>query len=195
MTNIDKQKDNFKNHVAALSDYGNIKVLDFKNPGSSNYQIRFIFEEDYCRLHISGDLGYLSAFNPDNMTYEGFSDFIDNIDYFKEKIVSHDRPIYKYDYDKALKDLKNLFYEYEVEDKIIEYPDEDHDEQLESAAKECLKDFSRHTGIGHVGYEKLQELIYDPAEEAEYIGRVETGILDLYMLAFKLTKKQIDERN
>ena len=47
MINIERQKKNFENHVATLTDYGNIKILDFKNPESNESRIRFIFEEDY----------------------------------------------------------------------------------------------------------------------------------------------------
>lgn len=53
MINIEAQKEHFKNHVAKFTDYGNIKILDFKNPDSIVYQIRFIFEEDRCKLHIA----------------------------------------------------------------------------------------------------------------------------------------------
>ena len=28
---IEKQKEHFKDHVATFTDYGNIKILDFKN--------------------------------------------------------------------------------------------------------------------------------------------------------------------
>ena len=40
MINIEAQKKNFENHIATLTDCGNIKILDFKNPESSNYRIR-----------------------------------------------------------------------------------------------------------------------------------------------------------
>ena len=72
MIDLERQKENFKNHIARFTDYGNIKILDFKAPDTSNYRIRFLFEEDYCRLHISGDLGELVATNYNNMTYKGF---------------------------------------------------------------------------------------------------------------------------
>lgn len=52
--NLEKQKENFKNHRATFKDLGNIKILDFKKPNSTEYRIRFLFEEDYCRLHIFG---------------------------------------------------------------------------------------------------------------------------------------------
>ena len=46
--NLEKQKENFKNHRAIFKDLGNIKILDFKKPNSTEYRIRFLFEEDYC---------------------------------------------------------------------------------------------------------------------------------------------------
>ena len=45
MIDLDKQKEHFKNHEAKFTDYGNIKILDFKNPSDSYYRIRFLFEE------------------------------------------------------------------------------------------------------------------------------------------------------
>lgn len=65
----EREKKCFEDHKATLSNYGTIKVLDFKRPDSSYYRIRFLFEEDYCRLHISGDLGSLTVTNCRNMTY------------------------------------------------------------------------------------------------------------------------------
>lgn len=139
MFDIKRQKENLKNHVAKLTDYGNIKVLDFKNPDSFNYRIRFLFEEDYCRLHISGDLGELTATNYNNMTFGHFKDFVNNIDYFIEKIDCHSRAIYMYDEDKAREDLKNLISEYEMEEIIAEKhsfdsPEESIDYQFERKA-------------------------------------------------------------
>ena len=105
MFDREKQMKHFEKHIATLQDYGNIKVLDFKNPESINYRIRFIFEEDWCRCHISGDLGELVATNYNNMTYEGFKDFVHNTGYFKEKIDCASRPIYEYDEKLAVKEL------------------------------------------------------------------------------------------
>ena len=42
MINLDAQKEWFKNHVAIFTDLGNIKILDFKNPDSCCYYIRFL---------------------------------------------------------------------------------------------------------------------------------------------------------
>lgn len=88
MTDLELQEKRFVNHVAKFTDYGNIKIVDFKMPDSGEYRIRFLFEEDYCRLHISGDLGELIATNYNNMTFKGFSDFVNDIGYFEKKSIA-----------------------------------------------------------------------------------------------------------
>ena len=186
--NIEKQKEYFKNHVATFTDYGNIKILDFKNPESSNYRIRFIFEEDYCRLHISGDLGALSATNYNNMTFENFSDFVHNTGYFKEKIDCLERALYVYDYDEAINELRERLKDY---DFTPEFDFETEYELREEKIEDILEDFSDSDGISQKGYEVLSDIDGDCWEYAHLIGREETGILELYMLAFELATEQL----
>ena len=189
--NLEKEKENFKNHIAKLTDYGNIKILDFKRPDSSHYRIRFLFEEDYCRLHISGDLGELVATNYKNMTFDGFTDFVNNTGYFEEKINCHSRAIYFYDEDLARETLAEQIKEYELLDSTSKYDWEDEEERIEDIIEDIMADFSDRTGIGCRGYDVLNDLDCDCFEYAYNLGKKETGILDLYMLAFKLAMKQI----
>ena len=185
------QKKQFSEHIAKFTDYGNIKILDFRNPGSSIYRIRFLFEEDYYRLHISGDLGELIAYNFTNMNYEDFAtDFVDNVPYFTEKIKCHNRPLYEYLESKARKELTDMIRDYDWVD--VEDDDEEYQKELEDLLDEILTDFDYDTGISHEGYEKLKELDPDAWEYAGHIGRQPTGILDLYMLAFKLAQEQLN---
>ena len=189
---LKKQKEHFKNHIAKFTDYGNIKILDFKNPNSSDYRIRFLFEEDYCRLHISGDLGELIATNYSNMTYERFSDFVNDIDYFKEKIDCNNRKLYVYDEDQAREELLEMAEKHDwllFSDKYS-YEDDDK-ERLSNIIDDILYDFDPDRGIGSKGYEELDDLECDAFEFAGDIGKQETGILDLYMLAFKLAKNSL----
>lgn len=192
--NLEREKENFKDHIATFSDYGNIKILDFKKPGSSDYRIRFLFEEDYCRLHISGDLGELTASNYNNMVYEKFSDFVNDIGYFEEKIDCHSRKIYSYNETDAEEDLRKLFEEYDVYDQIVaeKYEWETEDEKIREVIEEILCDFSSATGMGSKGYDEFSNYIEDAWEFCGNIGKRNTGILDLYMLAFKLAKEQLD---
>lgn len=192
---LEKMKQKFKDHKATFTDYGNIKILDFKKPNSTEYRIRFLFEEDYYRLHISGDLGQLVATNYRNMCWNGFNDFVENVGYFEGKIDCHDRHIYLYDEDQTKKDVvqyveeNNLYFEIDNE-----YPFKPKEEIMEEFLSDVLYDFSEETGIGNEGQEKLLELDTDIYLETSNFGIKPTGILDLYMLAFKLAKEQLDSK-
>ncbi len=184
MIDIEEQKKNFKDHVAKFTDYGNIKILDFQRPDSSEYRIRFLFQEDLYRLHISGDLGELTAKNATNMRYEKFAEhFSNNIGYFTQKIVCHNRPIYAYDVDEARKQL--------IEKIQIYNLNVGEDDEMEEWLDRMLVDFDDERGISDSGYEVLQELDSDAWEYACNIGKVPTGILHLYMLAFKLAQEDL----
>lgn len=193
--NLEKQKEHFRNHIATFTDYGNIKILDFKNPNSNNYRIRFLFEEDYYRLHISGDLGELIAVNYDNMTYEKFSVYVNNVDYFKEKIQCHNRPIYTFNEDLAREELLEMAKnnDWLLHSDKYDY-EEDEEERLNDIIEDILYDFYGDQGIGSKGYDELCDLEDDAFEFAFELGKKDTGILDLYMLAFKLAKEQLASR-
>ena len=197
MIDLEVQKKYFENHIATFTDYGNIKIVDFKRPDSNEYRIRFLFEEDYCRLHISGDLGELIATNYSNMTFNGFKDFVNNVGYFKEKIDCHSRDIYVYDVDDAKQDLYGLLEEWDMMDYILQqygFDFDTDDEKLEEFYDAVLEDFSDDTGVGLKGYDVLSEHFCDAWESAGDIGKRSTGILDVYMLAFKLSTEQLKEK-
>lgn len=193
MIDIEEQKKRFKDHVAKFTDYGNIKILDFQRPGSSEYRIRFLFQEDFCRLHISGDLGELTATNYKNMSYDHFGpDFCKNPYYFEEKIDCHERPLYTYDEDKARKDIKELLEEYElsVPDRYYFGTDDDA-EAFEEFADEVLEDFDDDKGMSQEGYRVLSEIDNNAWEYASKIGRERTGIIELYLMAFTLAQEDL----
>ena len=184
MLNIEAQKKNFENHVATLTDYGNIKVLDFKNPESNEYRIRFLFEEDYYRCHISGDLGELVATNYKNMTFEGFKDFVRDPGYFEGKIDCLSRSIYAYDEKLAEEQLRERLEEYQ------DYGDIDVDDVI----FDMMSDFNTN-GFGSKAYEILSEYDSDCWEYIYDLGKEPTGILELYMLAFKLATERLEEKS
>lgn len=182
----------FKEHIATLTDYGNIKILDFKNPKSNEYRIRFLFEEDYYRLNISGDLGELIATNCNNMRWDKFSDFTHNVEYFESKIDCHSRPLYSYDEDLARKELKKIFDDNDI-DWSISIHLEDFD-SVEEVINEILIDYGQENsnGVSEKGYQILAELFDYACGFAYDLGKQRTGILELYMYAFKLAVKQLE---
>ena len=187
---VERQKEHFKKHVSVFTDYGNIKILDFKEPGTSNYRIRFLFEEDYYRLHISGDLGELIATNYSNMCYEKFSDFVHNTEYFMDKIDCHSRKLYEYDYDMCKKELEELFENF---DFTPQYSFETEEEVRKEKLDEILDDLDLDHGLGSKAYEVLNELDEYCYEYIGELGKVDTGILEVYMLAFELAQEQLKE--
>lgn len=197
MINLELQKENFKDHVATFTDLGNIKILDFKRPNSSEYRIRFLFEEDYYRLHISGDLGELIASNYCNMCYEKFTDFVHNTGYFMEKIDCHSRPIYTYDEKQARKDLIEIFDEYDMEIRTYNnryYSCDTEEEARDDLISDMLDDFDDDHGFGSKAYDLLSEVDSDCWDYIGRMGKQNTGILELYMLAFELAQQQLTER-
>lgn len=187
-------EERFKRHIATFTDYGNIKILDFREPGTSNWQIRFLFDEDYYRLHISGDLGELIAYNYNNMTYEDFgSDFVHDPKYFEKKIQCHSRPLYEYDYPKAEKDLLEQLSEYDWAEEMKYSPYYTMEETRDYEIERILEDFYTFTGLGSKAYDKLSEIDADCFEWISEIGKEESGILDIYLTAFELAQKQLEE--
>lgn len=198
--------DGFKDHQSKLWDLGNIKVLDFQKPGTSNWHIRFTFIEDMYTLCISGDLGYLVATNYSNMTYaEFFNAFGRSPGYFREKVKTHSMPFYEYDQDLA---WENLLAEYkdEIEEHLLnavgDTSDMDEDEVKEELDyvrsewyDEIFEDFSDETGIGPHGTEILEDVIPDFWEIREYAGRKKTQWTDVYLYAFSEAKKRLPEKD
>jgi len=197
--NLEHQKQNFKNHIATLTDLGNIKILDFADPNSSHYRIRFLFEEDYCRLHISGDLGELVATNYNNMRFEKFTDFTRNTGYFREKINCHSRPLDVYDYNLAEQELRERI----IEERWLDNPEfydlgytryEDDEESIIEEGIRCILRDYENNGIGTSGFQHLSKIDEDAWEWAYDLGKKDTGILDLYMLAFTLATEQLKSK-
>lgn len=184
-------EERFKNHIATFTDYGNIKILDFAEPGTSNWQIRFLFEEDHYRLHISGDLGELVAYNYNNMTYEDFGDFVHNPGYFERKIKCQSRHLYEYDEDKAKRDLLEYLAEYEWEEEL-KYTNDTLEEVRDYEIDCILEDLNPYTGLGSKAYDRLSEIDGDCFEWISEIGKEDSGVLDIYLTAFELAQKQLE---
>lgn len=200
MFNLEAQKERFENHKATFTDLGNIKILDFQVPNQNEYRIRFLFEEDYCRLHISGDLGELIAVNYYNMTFEKFRDFIGNPDYFAEKVVCSSRDIFFYNEDLARKQAHDLIQTNpSVQRAVIEYAEDilcmDEEELYESVfLDKIFEDFDKDFGLGPYGKEIIEDCNLDIYDFIQ-LGHDMTGIPDLYLLAFDLAMKDLESQN
>lgn len=98
-----------------------------------------------------------------------------------------------YDQEKAQNDVIEYLKTYDLYDEVIDDQDEFMSEEdiVEDFLEDVFSDFTEERGIGYYGYEKLSEIDSDIFEVIDDFGKKSTGILDLYMLAFKLAKEQL----
>lgn len=198
---LELQKEMFADHVATLKDYGDIKVLDFQKPGSNYYRIRFMFEEDHDRVHISGDLGELIAYNHAGLNFRNFIDYCRRGPaLFKVWTRCSSRPLDTYDRELAEKQLIAKMKDKCLYDKVIGcywYLDDDSEpEEVEEALVDnALEDFSDTDGIYGIGKKILMNIDSTAFWPIDEIGlKKGPGITDLYLLAFKLAYKQLQEK-
>lgn len=194
---LELQKKMFADHVATLRDYGDIKIVDFQKPGSNYYRIRFIFEEDHDRVHISGDLGELIAYNHAGLSFRRFIDYCyRHRVWFKTKVLCSSRPLQTYNQELAEKKLTEKLKDKLLFDKVSAYfGDLDREVVTAFLVERALDDFSDDGGIGEDGEKMLSEIDFTGFWPIDEIG-LEKGpdIVDLYLLAFKLAFRQLQEK-
>lgn len=194
---LELQKKMFADHVATLRDYGDIKIVDFQKPGSNYYRIRFIFEEDHDRVHISGDLGELIAYNHAGLSFRRFIDYCyRHRVWFKTKVLCSSRPLQTYNQELAEKQLTEKLKDKLLFDKVSAYfGDLDREVVTAFLVERALDDFSDDGGIGEDGEKMLSEIDFTGFWPIDEI-RLEKGpdIVDLYLLAFKLAFRQLQEK-
>ena len=77
----------FKDHKATLTKHGDLEVLDWRKPGTSNYAVRYIF--DGYRMYVSGDIGeavFNLTWKADINSFNGL-----HIGYFVEKMAAGEK--------------------------------------------------------------------------------------------------------
>lgn len=194
---LELQKEMFADHVATLRDYGDIKIVDFQKPESNYYRIRFIFEEDHDRVHISGDLGELIAYNHAGLSFRRFIDYCyRHRVWFKTKVLCSSRPLQTYNRELAEKQLTEKLKDKLLFDKVSAYfGDLDREVVTAFLVERALDDFSDDGGIGEDGEKLLSDIDFTGFWPIDEIG-LEKGpdIVDLYLLAFKLAFRQLQEK-
>lgn len=193
---LELQKKMFADHIATLRDYGDIKIVDFQKPESNYYRIRFIFEEDRDRVHISGDLGELIAYNHAGLSFRRFIDYCyRHRVWFKTKVLCSSRPLQTYNQELAEKQLTEKLKDKLLLDKASDYFGLKRKVVTEFLVERALDDFSDDGGIGENGEKLLSDIDFTGFWPIDEIG-LEKGpdIIDLYLLAFKLAFRKLQEK-
>lgn len=195
--NLELQKEMFADHVATLRDYGDIKIVDFQKPESNYYRIRFIFEDDHDRVHISGDLGEMIAYSYAGLNFRNFIDWCrrDSI-FFKLKVKCSSHPLYTYDRELAEKQLLQKTKDNYTLDRIADYFDVcEPEDAVEPFIEKVLDGFSDTEGICEIGERMLLNIDYSAFDHIDEIGLEEgPDVFDVYLMAFKLAFRQLQEK-
>jgi len=177
----------FKNHKATFSDFSNIQVLDWSEPGTVHYRVRYVFDLNGGRIYISGDLG-AAVVNPTwyptfAATYHSVADRENPIDvnegYFLQKVeATSDR--YVYDKDAAELCVKENCPGIENE---------------EDALETVMDGFHDDWGLLHIS-DKAREILADYDEDywewIEDAGRSIDGRVYLWLVGLKMAWNQLN---
>jgi hypothetical protein len=98
----------FNKHEAFVTRYDGITILDWREPGTVIYSVRYIFAGS--NLYISGDIGD-AVFN---LTWKATPESFDGVDlgYFLGKLSCHSRERWHFDERKAENDLREWYEEF-----------------------------------------------------------------------------------
>jgi hypothetical protein len=112
----------FKNHKATLTQHGDLQVLEWREPGTIFYYVRYVFDGN--KVYISGDIGeaiYWLTWKADVHSFKNI-----HIDYFTEKLQAYHDNRWDFSSEKAVRRLREWLKE--LKDRGKKY---DHDEMKE----------------------------------------------------------------
>lgn len=188
---IEQAKKNFRNHKATFKQFDGISTLDWRNKdGSSNYYIRYVFDEEKGCLYITGDLGSAVVRLTEKSMLESLSSYINSIGYFLGKILcSTDK--YVYDLELARDQLKQRLI---IPDE--EYEDERLDE-LQVLVSDTLECFEELNGF-NLSDDVKERLSKEDADYWEWIYDIGKDVdirVILWLVGLEMAYNQICKKN
>ncbi len=182
----------FKNHVATLTEEGNLKVLEWKKPGTNVYYCKFVFDNNM--MYISGDIGeavFELTWKADVHSFNGIY-----TGYFMEKLQAFSGCRYLYDGEKAGAYLEEWLDE-NIEEMEFKSEDDKEDfldtfEELVGDAENC--DSEDRWGFGYVNQkycEFIEKLDINYWEWIYSIGRTPSQRILGYIVALQMASEQL----
>lgn len=184
---IKQAQDSFRNHKAKFEQFEGISILDWRNKdGSSNYYVRYVFDEQKGCLYIVGDLGSAVVRLTEKATLDNLSSYVNSIDYFLEKILcSTDK--YIYNVELARKELQQ---------RLIKSDEEYEDEklkELQELISDAIEHFDELKGFNLT--ENIEERLME--EDTDYfewifnVGKEVDMRVILWLVGLKMAQEQI----
>ncbi|WP_336763465.1 hypothetical protein [Paenibacillus sp. USHLN196] len=183
----------FENHKATKYTYDNVTIIDWREPGSSFYSVRYIFSG--YRLYISGDIGDAIFDLTWKATPESFRNI--NLGYLMGKLSCCSRDRWDFNEEKAQRELEEWrderLYDAEDDSKFTNAMNE-LCEDIESAICEgSSSSYFKHL-IWSV-YERANGNYFD-SEDFQMIqdfGKELPRVFYAYLLGIQMATKQLEE--
>ena len=177
-------KDNFKDHIATLTEHGDLMVLDWKRPNSIFYYVRYVFDGN--KVYITGDLGeavFCLTWKADKHSFNCMG-----LGYFHEKLKAYHEDKYDFDSEKATKRLREWLNELKGDD--IEYDHYEMQELFEGARgcgeeREWVEVIRKHEDFISDLETYYWEWFYD-------IGRTYTTRFQSYLIGLQMASEQLN---
>lgn len=98
----------FKDHKATLTKHGDLEILEWKDPSTRIYAVRYVFDKN--RMYITGDIGEALF----NLTWDAKIDSFNDIDiyYLMEKMTAFSDNKYSFNRNLAKEELEEWRKEY-----------------------------------------------------------------------------------
>ena len=178
----------FSHHKAVFRQLDGISTLDWrKEDGSSDYYVRYVFDEERCCLYLSGDLGSAVVRLTERATLQALSGYINMVDYFVEKIeCSTDK--YYYDEEIAQEELEEILF---PEDVTIS---DEEKEERQDCLEELMEQFTGFDGFRTVSDDShclLSEICPDYGELLCKAGRYMATRIILWLVGLQMAWEQV----
>lgn len=169
----------FKYHKAKIIQEEDIKVLEWRKPGSGYYGVTYIFNGYY--MFVSGDLGDAVFRFTEQARLERIANY--SLDYFESKMTAYHEPTKDFNPDKAKKYLEEMKQENE------ELFRDDTYEELLKLADGCNSVSGWLEGLSYGNY--LGD-IDDSWEWLPKIGNETPSRVKAYLIGLKMANEQLN---
>ena len=186
-----------KDHVASCIDLGIVQIIDLKRPGHVHEEsIRYLFDNEECRLTISGDYGNVIVWNGyghSNINVNDIHCYFDYPDYFVEKIRANEEgKLYRYEEELAKLQLDEALFYVDDSDLInAAYLDGN----KETFINDLMYEFTCYDGFQHIGSSIYSDVLdrLDEGLISEMIdmGKVFSRRIYFYLEGLKIAMKQL----
>lgn len=172
----------FNNHVATYSEQGNLKVLDWKKPGTITYYTRFIFDRN--KMYVSGDIGEAVFCFTEPVDVHVVAKYA--LGYFEGKLRAYHEARRDFDNDKAVKRLRKWLIS--LKESGIKY---DHDDMREffDEARNCNSTDEWGYIVNKTSF--ISKLDQDYWEWIFNIGDAIPWRIHGYLIALKMASEQL----